>query len=208
MERAVHELGWKRYLIGAGLKESQWRNATFKTKNSLAYAFGRATADMPKGRYFDVDCATTRLGLDLAPGIGQREAAGLLVLNGPVVLEAIARADHESEAVFFCVAEGENTKGKHYYNCFAGQLSAFANLIVGEDEAPSRMTFVNVKRVLATVRANAAAEGIDLSDPFLPPLDDPLYVELVKAGREFSDELLTKVRARLRSALAGTGARH
>ena len=202
----MHQLRWKQYCQAVGLTPSRFRNIAYTNKEPLAYAFGDAPADMPKGRYFDVDAAVTRLGLDLAPGLGLNVAMNLVRMTGEAALHAIAYADHaEGEPVWYGIGEAVLPAGKAY-TAEAGLLDGFAGSVVrsdkGEEAEVERWTLVNVTSVLARVRANAAAAGVDLSDPFLPAPGSTLLAELMKAGRKTDEERLTAIRAELSQVTA------
>ncbi len=198
----MHQIGWKNYLEAAGFKnEQQWKNLALRDK-TLVYAFGDVPADVPKGRYFDIDAAIARIGLDLAPGLGQVEAMNILRLSDGPALNAIAWADYTDIPVYFGVAEGE-ISGNRAFQVASGRFEDFASLLhgvrnsKGEAGPTTRIILVNVTEVLRRVRANAAAKGLDLSDPFLPPPDSKAFAELMSAGRKMDGERLAEIREAL-----------
>ena len=198
----MHQLRWKQYCQAVGLTPARFRNLAYgDDKNPLVFAFGETPADMPKGRYFDIDAAVARIGIDLAPGIGQSEAMNIVRISGAAALNAIAWADYTETTIFFGVAEGE-INGKKCFRVASGAFDQFDGLMMtnnaaGEEVAPTRIVLVNVTEVLRQVRANAAAAGLDLSDPFLPSPDSVAFAELLSAGRKMDDERLTAIRAEL-----------
>jgi len=205
----MHQLRWKQYCQAVGLTPARFRNLAYgDDKNPLAYAFGEMPADMPKGRYFDIDAAVARIGLDLAPGIGQSEAMNIVRISGAAALNAIAWADYTDAPIFFAVAEGEINGAKCFQVASGPFDSRFERLVVGvrnskgEEGPTTRITFVNVTEVLRRVRANAAAANLDLSDPFLPAPDSVAFAELLSAGRKMDDERLTAIRAELSQVTA------
>ena len=200
----MHQIKWKGYLQAAGLTKTRWTNMKFRDK-ALAFAFGDAPTDLPGGRYFDIDAAVTSIGLDLAPGLGLNVAMNLVRMTGEAALHAIAYADHaDGEPVWYGIGEAMLPDGKAY-TAGAGLLDGFAGSVIrrkGKEAEVERWTFVNVTSVLARVRANAAAAGMDLSDPFLPPPGSTLLGELMSAGRKMDEERLTAIRAELSQVTA------
>ena len=202
----MHQIQWKGYRQAAGLTTAQWRNMALRDK-TLVFAFGTAPTDLPGGRYFDVDAAVTRIGMDLAPGLGQGTAMNLVRLAGAAALNAIAWADYTETTVYFGVAEGI-IDGSKCFQVASGAFDQFESLLrvvrnsKGREAPTARITMVNVTEVLRQVRANAAAAGLDLGDPFLPPPDSVAFAELLSAGRKMDDERLTAIRTELSSVTA------
>jgi hypothetical protein len=187
------EIGWTKTLEAAGVKQKQWRN--LHRDKATALAFGVASPSMA-GRYFDIDAAVLRLMLDAAPGVGQAEAAALVRLHSDTVLEAIASADADSEPMWLIFAAHRQPDGNWAYNMGSGRLSELPTLSLrGAPHVPDRMVLVNVSKVLATVRANAAKAGLDLSQPFFPPPGSEAYEAIMTTEREQMAEVRRKLTA-------------
>jgi hypothetical protein len=175
------------------LPKSQWKNL-LRTKQ-VALAFGAEAAKIPEGRYFDLDAVVLRSIWELTDKIKIEHVVGLLRLHGDIVLGAIGRAEHEAEPVWLAIAEHYDEHGQKAYNLAAGSLSDFADYRVSEARfTPARITLLNVNKLIADVRANAAKVGVDLDGVFFPAPDTEIYQAIMAEGRKVREDTIAKIR--------------
>ena len=182
--------------------------ATFRTmckRGETALAFGAPHA-LAGGHFLDLDAAIFRIAHDLSAAFGTKMAAGLVRTFSDVVAVAVSRADLEvPEPVWlFAIEFGHRPPGvtakRHCYGhiklAAATLPEVFGKSAAGEPDIPARITMVNVSRVLADLRDAARHAGFDLSAPFLPPLDDPEFVEARAEAKQSREQMLAAVRRR------------
>lgn len=186
-------LRWKECLAVAGVPKRQWSNLV-GCKN-LALAFGAGATRVPEGRYFDLDAVVLRSIWALTERVQFDHIVPLLRLHGDVVLCAIGRAEHEAEPIWLAVAEHYDEHGQKAYNLAAGNLSDFFDYRVSEGRfTPSRITLLNVNKLIADTRAAAAKVGIDLDGVFFPAPDTEIYQTIMAEGRKIREDTLAKLR--------------
>jgi hypothetical protein len=181
---------WKQAIAAAG-KSQQWFQSVRRRKQ-IALAWG-LSEDMPRGVYCDVDAAALRLTDDLAVGVGPTQAARIMRGHAHAWMQAVALADSETSPVFLLYIEYDWGR---QYNLTATTLDRIDDIAKSRDKRfiPTRMVWLNVTATLQNIRINAALIGLDLSDRFLPPLDDVLYDELVRKKSVARERALALVR--------------
>lgn len=188
---------WKQALAAAG-KSEQWFQSIRRHKQ-IALAWG-LSEDIPRGVYCDVDAAALRLMADLATGLGPTQAARIMRAYTHAWMQAVALADSKTSPVFLLYAEYNYGR---QYSLKATSLDRLEKIAMERDKRliPTRMLWINVTAILQNIRTNAELIGLDLSDRFLPALDDVLYDELVRKKSLAREGALALVRERRLTAV-------
>jgi hypothetical protein len=179
------------------INRSEGAFEVLQNRKQVALAFG---AEVPAtyGGYFDVDAAAMLVSDGLAAAMAKHKgaAAALVRLFGEQLLDAIGRAEFDRRAMFFAIGETQTPEGIAY----TGTCGTLAEIAADFDEAnperigppPARLLTVNVTDVLARIRANARAAGIDLSDPLFLPPGHPEYARLIEQAREVREAAIAR----------------
>lgn len=171
------------------------------SKNQAAFAFGTGQP-LAAGRFIDLDPIAWRLVNELRPGFGRVGAATLVKAFCDGWLYAVSLADRTAEPVFFAITESGPPssvwKGgaREHVNAGAVTLSALAKQKpkATGDVGPDRITLINISKIMRDVRERAANIGLDLTEPFCPPFDDPSFNKELKEIENWREAMGARVR--------------
>lgn len=153
-------------------------------RDLVALAFGQAAA-FASLRYLEVDVAAVALADMLTENLPRKLAAHVVRDQWGVWMRLVAVAEHapSNVPVLFYVVTYEGPDGKRGHLTTGSLLDCdrVENLTAIARDLRDRTGIiaksyvaVEMRELLADIRAKAAAAGLDLSDPFLPPWGDQL----------------------------------
>jgi len=177
--------------------------ATFKaavSRGEAALAFGTQWA-LAGGTFLDLDVVAWLLVDELTPAFTRKFAAVIVKSFSDQWCEAVSAADRVNEPIFFIVIEiGEPLGGKlraarrEGLNVACGTLSELVGLKLEKQRTiPDRMTFINITNVMHRARRSARTIGLDLSAPFCPPLNDPVFRDAVRDVRNSRERNVARI---------------
>ncbi|WP_192180028.1 hypothetical protein [Mesorhizobium amorphae] len=184
---------------------------TFRAAISRREAVFMAGLDrmLAGGTFLDLDAVAWKLTDELAPALTRKVAAVLLKGFNDQWCAAVSKADQIAEPTFLVALErgqvleevelyGQSRKGlglREAVNISYGTMRELGEFDHNKATTiPDRMTLINVTSLLARVRDRAKVIGIDLSAPFLPPLGDPSFEQMLAEVKTFRENLVTRVR--------------
>jgi hypothetical protein len=148
-----------------------------RARNQLAFAFGRDGPAAP-GYYRPLDFVGYAITGRVEPISGRQMAARIVREHWDVWLDAVRLAEWGASGatggnvVAFFV--GRRRIPTEAYYVTSGTFMAIAqDIAVLPEGLPSPVAPIGIEALLAELRANASAAGIDLSAPFFPPPDHP-----------------------------------
>lgn len=161
----------------------------YNNRQHAALAFGRDQMLRSFG-YLDIDTVALSLAELLAGQYGKGRAAHMVKDGWGVWMRVVAAADAEPErATFWYICSFTDARGKRQYMTLGSQLDPdqpgnlyriAADIRDRTGVALKNYSCIDMTKVLARVRAQAAEAGFDFSESFLPPLGDPRLEELLK----------------------------
>lgn len=175
------------YLAITGMKRATFD--AWQTRSEIALAFGLARR-LAGGTLLDLDCICHFVGEALSPTFTRKHAATLVRAHSDEILKAIGLADiTPGDDLFIAAAElgpGYAITRDHRMLFGATTLGELAKSYADhrQGEQATRVTLVNMTRILSDVRDRAAKCGVDFSAPFFPPPDDPTAAKLIATAKK------------------------
>lgn len=190
---------------------------SLRQRGHFAGAFGRSDAYESLG-WIPLDSFAIFLNDTLAERYPRAEAAQIVRIHCDVWSAAVAMAEeHPDQPALFCVVDFY-PGGKRAHLCCATtstNLDEIAQRVAMTPQAlgaiAKRISSVNATRLIKWLRGNAAKHGIDLSTPFLPPVNSPEFAEIFAPYVDVRDAAIATVKQRKAKAelakMAGQRAR-
>jgi hypothetical protein len=158
----------------------------------VGLAFGTPMPETP-GRYRDLDLVGMALVLAMGDTIGREAASTIVLACFAEWVGEVGRADADATTEFF-FAVGM-VRDAH------GQPAKYVIAHGTQDELADRFRglrgdgmAINLSDILRRLRANARELGIDLSQPFFFPPDDPRHAEAITEFELIREERLERFR--------------
>lgn len=161
-----------------------------RRRDQVAMAFGQRFA-FNSQVCLPVDGVALMLADALAQSYPRDMAAFMVRVHYDVWMHALALAEHDPSGLgVFCIADFTDRAGRKMHLPASFNGAATPDEVAREFAAAAkgapvdRFTSIVMNRFAATMRENAEKIGLDLSRPFLPPIDDP---ELQKLLADYKD---------------------
>jgi hypothetical protein len=162
----------------------------------VALAFGTPMPATP-GRYLDLDLVAMAIILGLTPSLGRENATTIVSGFFHQWASAVGHAEADRSQNFFMAVGGvgwDTTKRRPKLLVVTnGTVEQIAQDFRSTENLAGFFT-VNISDVIRRLRARAHAAGIDLSQAFFFPPEDPRFAEMLTRVKRERDARLARLR--------------
>lgn len=194
----VYGLTRKEFLTLADVPLATWESLQHRGESAMAFGTKRELAG---GKYLALDVVAHLLVDELMPAFTRPYAADIVRGFSDVWTHAVSEAQRNPSVPYFLVVleVGEKRGGrKRAYregvNVGCGTLRELGEKLIDEvTTVPERLTAININSIIKTIQERGLKNGLDLSEPFCPPPDDPDFERVKRETREWREKNIARL---------------
>jgi len=156
----------------------------------VALAFGTPIPATP-GRYFDLDLVGMMIAAGLAPTLGRQTATTIALAFFNQWVAAVGHADADTARNYFLAVGLFGWEERRPREIWV--TNGTMEQITSDLHDASSVIAVNITDIIARLRTNGRAAGIDLSQPFFFPPEHERFSQIITEFKEERDARMARL---------------